>query len=152
MIQRIQSIYLLISLIAMSLLLFFPSAGFTGGSGGAWQMYAGGIKEAGTGQIRLDTLPMMIWFAVAGILTLADIFLYNRRSQQLRAVVLTMILQVLSCGIIALYAFKGKDLLEATPRLLFCSAMPVVAAIFSYLAYRGIRADIRTLKSLDRLR
>jgi len=61
-------------------------------------------------------------------------------------------LQILSYGIIALYAFQGKAELGAQPQLLFWTIMPLIAAVSSYLAFRGIRRDILLLRAQDRLR
>lgn len=152
MIQRIQTIYLLISLIAWSFLFFSPVIGFTNEAGGAWSLFANGIKEAGSGKIVLETVPLLAFFALVEIFTLVSIFAFRKQDRQLRITLLTMILQLLSYGIIALYAIQGNKLLHANPGLLLFSALPLVAGICSWLAYRGIRKDIGLLKSLDRLR
>jgi hypothetical protein len=152
MIQRIQTIYLLISLIAWGLLFFNPILSYTNEVGGAWFLYDNGIKEAGSGKIVLSTTPMLILLVLVEILALISVLTYRRRVLQLRATVLNMMLQVLSYGLIALYAFQGKNLLDAGIGLMFFFAMPLIAAICSYLAFRGIRKDILMLRSLDRLR
>ncbi|MFA6126969.1 MAG: DUF4293 domain-containing protein [Bacteroidales bacterium] len=152
MIQRIQTIYLLISLIAWTMLFFFPFIGFTQDAGEAWKLYAGGIKEVATGKVLMVTLPMVILFVLVELLTLFSVITYKLRAFQLRLTVLSMMLQILSYGIIALYVIQGKNLLNAHPALLFFSAMPLVAAICSFLAFRGIRRDMLLLRGLDRLR
>ncbi len=152
MIQRIQTIYLLISLIAWSFLFFSPFVGFTDEAAGAWKLFAGGIKEAESGKTVLATVPMMVLFGLVELLALVAVLTYSRRALQLRVTVLNMMLQVLSYGIIALYAIQGKNMLHAEPGLLFFSAMPLIAAICSFLAFRGIRRDILLLRGLDRLR
>lgn len=152
MIQRIQTIYLLISLIAWTLLFFNPVIGFTSEAGGAWLLFAGGIKEVDGGKMALETLPMLILFVLVELLALISILTYRRRALQLQATLLNMILQVLSYGIIALYVIQGKNLLNAHPGLLFFSAMPLLAAVCSFLAFRGIRRDMLLLRALDRLR
>ncbi len=152
MIQRIQTIYLLISLIAWSFLFFNPIIGFTSEAGGAWMLYANGIKEADGGKMVLATIPMFILFVLVEMLTLMSVLSYRRRALQLRVTVLNMILQFLAYGMIALYAMQGKNLLHPDPGLLFFSAMPLVACICSFLAFRGIRRDMLLLRALDRLR
>jgi len=146
MIQRIQTIYLLISLMALSLLFFNPIIGFTNDAAGSWQLFLQGIKETAA------TLPLVILFGLSELLGFLSVIAYKRRALQMRMTAFNMILQILSYGIIALYVFQGKNHLGATPHLLFFSIMPLLAAICSYLAFRGIRRDIYTLKALDRLR
>jgi hypothetical protein len=152
MIQRIQSIYLLISLIAWGLLFFTPIVGFTDEVSGAWMLYADGIKESMSGKLVLGTVPMLILFILVEVLVLMALLIYRNRMIQLRTTVLAMIMQILSFGIIASYVIQGKAMLNAIPGLLFWSAMPLVAAVFSYLAFRGIRRDMLLLRAQDRLR
>jgi hypothetical protein len=152
MIQRIQTIYLLISLIAWGFLFFNPIVAFTSEAGGAWSLYANGIKEVAGGKMVLATVPMMILFVLVEIIVLISILTYRRRSLQLRATLLNMILQLLSYGIIALYVFQGKNFLHAQPGLLFFSAMPLISCVCSFFAFRGIRRDMLVLRAVDRLR
>ncbi|MCX6224317.1 MAG: DUF4293 domain-containing protein [Bacteroidia bacterium] len=153
MIQRIQTIYLLISLIAWKLLFIFPVIGFTNGAGGAWMLlFIDGIKEAESGKTVLRAIPMTILLVLVEALALIAVRSYRRRAFQLRVTVFNMMLQLLSYVIIALYAFQGKYFLHATPGLLIWTAMPLVAGFCSYLAFRGIRRDILLLRAQDRLR
>ena len=152
MIQRIQTIYLLISLIAWSLLFFFPTIGFINPADGAWRLFAKGIIAEEGGKLVLSTVPMLVLFALIQVLILISILLYKRRNLQLRVTLLNMLLQILSYGIIALYVFQGKNMLSATPHLLFMSAIPLLASVCSFLAFRGIRTDMLLLRALDHLR
>jgi hypothetical protein len=152
MIQRIQSIYLLISLTAWGLLFFTPIIGFTDEASGAWMLYVDGIKESMSEKLALGTVPMLILFILVEALILVAILTFRNRRIQLRATVLAMMMQILSYGLIALYVIQGKGMLNASPGLLFWSAMPLVAAVCSYLAFRGIRRDMLLLRAQDRLR
>jgi hypothetical protein len=120
MIQRIQTIYLLISLIAWGLLFFNPIIGFTDDAGGAWALFANGIKEVSGGKMVLSAIPMFVLFLMIQILILISLLSYKRRALQLRVTVLNMMMQFLSYGIITLYVIQGKNLLHAHPGLLFC--------------------------------
>lgn len=152
MIQRIQTIYLLIGLVAWGLLFFNPVIGLTDNAGGAWTIFVNGIREADGGKIVMKTIPMLILFVLVELLGLVAVLSYNRRAFQLRLTVLNMLLQFFSYGIIVLYVFQGRKLLHADAGLLFWSIMPLIAAISSYLAFRGIRRDILLLRAQDRLR
>ena len=152
MIQRIQTIYLLICLIAWGFLFFNPIIGFTIQADGAGMLYANGIREAGSGKMVLAAVPMFILFVLVEILTLISVLSFKRRALQLRITVLNMILQLLAYGIIAMYTILGKNLLHADPVLLFFSSMPLLASICSFLAFRGIRRDMLLLRALSSLR
>ena len=152
MIQRIQSIFLLISLIAWGLLFFNPVMGFTDGAGKAWELNCNGISESAGGKLVLGAIPMLVLFVLTELLAVVAFFSYSRRALQLRATVLGMMLQILSYGIILVYTLQGKAQLDAKPQLLFWTIMPLIAAVSSYFAFRGIRRDILLLRAQDRLR
>lgn len=152
MIQRIQTIYLLIGLVAWGLLFFNPVIGLTDSASGAWLIFVNGIKEVDGGKMVMSTVPMLILFILVEILGLVAVLSYGRRAFQLRVTVMNMLLQFFSYGIIAVYVFQGKKLLNADAGLLFWSIMPLIAGISSFLAFRGIRRDILLLRAQDRLR
>ncbi len=152
MIQRIQTIFLLISLIAWGFLFLNPVVGFSSGSGGTWELFANGIKETAGGKMVMGTVPMLALYILIEALIMIAIFSYKRRALQLRVTIFTMLLEVLSYGLLALYIIQGKNQLNAVPGLLFFSVMPLIAGICSFLAFRGIRKDILLLKAQDRIR
>ena len=155
MIQRIQTIYLLISLIAWSILFFIPTVGIVNGSGGEWWIFPKGVMETATLKEVIKTVPMLVYFALVEILILISILTYGKRERQLRITLLNMILQILSYGLIALYLMQARNSLNiqsGTLRVTVYAVIPLLAAICSFLACRGIKKDIRLLKSLDRLR
>jgi hypothetical protein len=152
MIQRIQTIWLLLSLAAWGFLFFGPVISLTNESGGAWILEASAIKNAQNSEAVIKTIPLLILFGVVEFLTLISIFLYKWRTLQMRITLYTMILQVFSYGLIALYVIQGARHLDAKPGLMFLSIMPLVSFILSFLAFRGIRRDILVLKMVNRLR
>lgn len=152
MIQRKQTIWLLISMLAWIILFFKPVIGFTGEGEGPWMLHAAGIREAETGKMVLQAIPLLILYILVLVLTLGSILLFKARNLQLRITLYTMILQILSYALIGLYILMGKKQLDADPRILFLSIVPLVSCFFSWLAFRGIRMDILMLKTLNRLR
>ena len=152
MFQRIQSIYLLISLIAWTLLFFVPILGFVNEAGESWHLYPRGIKTVDGGTMVIKAIPMLILFLISEHLALIALVAYRKRMSQLRMTVLNMVFQILSYGIIGVYAFQGKKLLNATTELQFWTILPLIAAISSYFAFRGIRRDMLLLRAQDRLR
>ncbi len=126
MIQRIQSLYLLIGLIIWSLFFFIP--------------------------VVIETVPMTVCFALVELLIFVSIFLYGKRELQSKLTILIRVLQLLFYGIIAIYAALGKGPAEATADLHIWLAIPLVSGISIYLAFRGIKHDISLLKAQDRIR
>jgi hypothetical protein len=152
MIQRKQTIWLLISMLAWITLFFKPTIGFTLGQDGAWMLFVDGIREADGGKVAVPAIPQLILFILVDLLTLISIFLYKHRTLQLRITLYTMILQVLSYVLIGFYVMQGKKALGADPGLLFFSIIPAISFVFSLLAFRGIRLDMLLMKTLNRLR
>jgi hypothetical protein len=152
MFQRIQSVYLLISLVAWTMLFLFPVIGFTNDAGESWKFLPKGIVAETGGKAVVKTIPLFILFLVIEHLVLMGLLSFKKRMAQLRMTVLGMFLQVFSYGLIVLYTFQGKNVLNAKPELLFWTIMPLIAAISSYFAFRGIRRDIVLLRAQDRIR
>lgn len=152
MIQRIQTVYLLISLILWSLLFLNPLFSFQDASGASWNLLWNGLKEAQTGKTVLEAIPLTVWFIVVELLLLVSIFLYGKRELQSRITLLVAILQVLSYAVIVYYLFEAKGLVKANPGFTLWSIFPIVASVCTYLGLRGIRRDISMLKAQDRIR
>ncbi|OFY47275.1 MAG: hypothetical protein A2X22_10655 [Bacteroidetes bacterium GWF2_49_14] len=152
MIQRIQTIWLLLSLASWGLLFFSPIIGFASPDSGAWMLYAEAIKTATGKETVMQTIPLLVLFGVVQTLVLISLFLYKRRVLQLRITLYTMILQLFSYALIGLYVYQGSRMLNAGAGLLFMSIIPAVSFVFSFLAFRAIRRDILLLKMVDRLR
>jgi hypothetical protein len=152
MIQRKQTIYLLLGLIAWTLVFLFPTIGFSSETGGAWSLLPRGVRDAETGKVVMKTIPMLILFLVIEHLALISMVSYKKRASQLRMTSLNILLQLFSYGLMAFYVIRVEKMLNADAHLLLLSAMPLLSGIFNYLAYRAIRQDIRLLKSQERLR
>lgn len=155
MIQRIQTVYLLLAAVLMSLTLFLPLATI-------WQGSEEMIVKAWSieGSVGFDApLPLYlgIILSVATALPFVTIFLYKKRMTQIRLCVSEIVLLLGSAAFIALYCYRMCDVLaelmqELNFALGFAALMPVVAIIPMVLAIRGIAKDEALVRSLDRIR
>lgn len=137
MIQRIQSIYLLLGALAMAALLFVDPL---------WQ----GVVAESHGWFTPVLLMLGLLTVVGGI---GAIFLYNDREKQRSVVVVTQIgaLAVLAL-ILGTFWFVGA-LGSGQPVSVYVGfGLPVLAYVFFWLARRAIEKDIDLVKSMDRLR
>jgi hypothetical protein len=155
MIQRLQSLYLIIVL--MFTLFFFSGAvfKFTDESGKAIQMLLNGNLTDQAGQTFAQPLtawPLTGLLVLISALSLITIFLYKNRKIQL--ILAIAVIFSASALIIALsyYAISVMNIYRLTIIPGFKMAIPVLDFIFSILAYRGILKDDRLVKSYDRLR
>jgi hypothetical protein len=155
MIQRLQSLYLLIVLLLS--LLFFGGAvfNFTDESGKAIQMQLSGnlTDQAGQSLSQAQTAwPIAGLLILISALSLITIFLFKNRKVQL---LLAMAVILAATGLIIALAYYAISLMHAFRLTIipgFKMAIPVLNLIFSVLAYRGILKDDRLVKSYDRLR
>ena len=146
MIQRIQSLFLLICAIAFGLLFIWPFA----------------ISDKSDGNLFLDNLYnvqdhiLLIIMALLGSLTaLVAIFLFRNRSLQSRITYFPIIFSIL-IPVTALIFFtnqSGTSNVQATDIEDQAGLyLPIVSLIFGFLALRFINKDDKLVKSMDRLR
>lgn len=140
MIQRIQTIYLLIVTILGILLCIFPMAEVR--------------DAAGVNILTLvvgDKIPYTVLVILMPLISFISIFLFKKRIIQMRVnsfnIVLTLLTMIL-CGIyIYLACTEGSSIKFEWPVVI----MPI-NMILTYLAIRAIGKDEALVRSLDRLR
>lgn len=155
MIQRIQTVYLLLATALMSLTLFLPLA--TIWQGGNEIIVKAWFADGTVGFKAPLPLYLGIILSVATALPFVTIFLYKKRMTQIRLCVSEIVLLLGSAAFIALYCYRMCDVLaelmqELNFTLGFAALMPVVAIIPMVLAIRGIAKDEALVRSLDRIR
>jgi glucan phosphoethanolaminetransferase (alkaline phosphatase superfamily) len=142
MIQRIQSIWLLLAAAAAFLTLRFS-------------FYSGNMLnvETNTKAYHLLTaqsnILLTILTAGAGLAALISIFLYKNRKQQFRIVMLTLLVSVIN---IVLFFLESRKYVAGEGNYDLTAALAFAVPVFLILALRGIRKDEKLVKSLDRLR
>lgn len=157
MIQRIQTIFLLLALISGALVFFFPLADFYHEFHGNYKLFVTELKS-------MDPDPRMttsIWFnaplwicaGAALLLTLITIFFYKNRLNQLRLVAITILLNITFIVLVFLiYANKITRLTQIEPSWQMGIFFPLITLVFLILANRSIHKDEALVKSTDRLR
>ena len=146
MIQRIQTLYLLIIAALMAVTLFSGLAWFAGDAG-EFGLYAFGLKTAG-GEVVQSTVYM-------GVL-LVTIFLFRRRLLQIHLCVVEMVLLLGSLAMEGVYYFLSwrvfSDLSFHTQGFKPAIVLPLVCLLFAYLAARAIFRDELLVRAADRIR
>lgn len=148
MIQRIQTVFLLVAILALSLEIVTPTV-------------ISSVREASgvfqDGQLSVnENIPSVGILALGGLLALITIFLFRNRKLQKQFIILA-ILAILGSNL-----FFGWTYLPFAQQLMATANaqvnpglgafMPVVAIIGLMLAYRGVSKDDEIVKSMDRLR
>jgi len=151
MIQRIQSVFLIISAVAIVLLYFFPLAVIGGHEDGA-TLFIGTVALNDSAKVIVNAWPLRALCSIILILTLLSLFLYKRRVLQMRLTIYNMVLTFGMIGLGIFYLIQGRNLHGGDIQAQFFSIMPIISLILSYLAWRGIRRDYLMLSAVERLR
>ena len=154
MIQRIQTLYLLVIAGLMAVTLFAPLAWFSG-EAGQFGLYAFSLRTA-AGEAVQPTIYMGVVLALACALPVLTIFLFKRRLLQLRLCVVEMVLLVGSAVMEGVYYFLSSRVFST---LAFheqgfkpAIALPLVCLLFAYLAARAVFHDELLVRAADRIR
>ena len=151
MIQRIQSVYLLAAAVILIMILILPIATLVNAHSDSFTYLFYGIVDS-EGQIALQAFPLATLLVIMPIISLISIFLYKKRILQMRLCIYNILLMLGSIGLILFYSFQAKNNLFTETIFSFPIVLPVVTAILTYLAFRGIRKDEILVKSIDRIR
>ena len=147
MLQRIQTVYLVIAVVLLSMLYRFPLADISTGSE-IFQFSINGIFKGS--EMVFNGLPLIAFLSLIILLHVFVIFMYKKRIRQMRVLGFTIILLLGLFGLFFYFAYAGFK--GATASFKIPVAFPVVAAILDYLAIRNIGKDEALVRSVDRLR
>ena len=155
MIQRIQTIYLLMVAGLFMSLFFLPLAVIRSGDKLYSFQVAGLYSTATVEELVFPTWSLMVIAAIIVLLSFVIIFNYKKRILQIRMCVFNTLLIAGFCVLFGFYIWKfGKspELPELKVHLRLWAAFPIVSLILNYLAIRNIGADEAMIRSLERLR
>jgi hypothetical protein len=143
MIQRIQTIYLLLVTVLSAVLFVVPL--FTIES----------LEQTGpaaqTGFMITTNSFLLILSCAIGIISFLAIFLYKKRLTQIKACNLNMIL---TCVLVGLLFYTADTLngMNQKVHYQFGTYIPLIQLVFTFLAIRSIKKDEELVRSANRLR
>ena len=149
MIQRIQSLYLLLVTGLLIAALFFP-VGYLSGEG----MVDFVFKPLGAdinGEFR-STWGLFGLLLLSALIAFCTIFLFRNRMLQIRFTIFNSILLIGYYIVLVAFAFALTDPVITTFSIAWSTCLPLVALILNYLAIRAIGRDEVLVKAADRLR
>lgn len=145
MIQRKQSIWLLLAALCSAGVFLFP-------------LYKGEIKSGdvlqGKALMVPEHFPFVLIAVVMSVLPLVTIFMFGDRKRQIRMSAMCMIANISFVSLMLTTVTRWQS---ATPPLLggsygIGSVLPVMSIILIVMAILGIRRDEKLVRSVDRLR
>ena len=131
MIQRIQSIYLFVAAISMTLISF--------------KVPVYNLNE--TLFMAQDDTKMFVLTIVGAIFSLLGLFMFKNRKFQMKLIRLTVLIQMI-IGI-RIFMLFNKFEVVLNNSFLFLTAFTLIALI---MAYRGVKKDDDLVRSVDRIR
>ena len=151
MIQRIQTIYLLLAAAVLASPLFLPLAT---ASGDTTALAALGNNFFADGTYWVKEFPGGMSLLSAVLFTIYTVFLFKSRPRQMRMAVGVIVLTTLFAVLFAVLGYlNAQQLPEGTDtHLAIGSAFPLLAIVFLALAYGSIKKDEALVRSSDRLR
>ena len=156
MIQRVQSIYLLLVTVLMSFVLIRPYAALdlTDGQTLTFRSYKieynAGSEQRSTYK---STIPLVFLAVVTALISFGNIFLYHRRIWQLRVCLINTVLIVVLLATMYLYYIRAKSSLDVAMHAFRLPAIyPLLCVFLSLLAYRNIHSDELLVNSYNRIR
>jgi hypothetical protein len=155
MIQRIQTVYLLLIVILSGITVFSPLADLIDKTNNLIYLvdFNGISLIKVTGNIVESTIWGLVFVsAVIPIIALITIFSYKNRVKQIRLTVINMIFMITFYFLLMLYLWLACVRLHTDWHLRLAAVLPLVNLVLSYLAIGGMGKDEKLVKSLDRLR
>ena len=141
MIQRIQSLWLLLSALCAALIMFVP-------------VFSG---EAADGLVKIfsirENLILLLIVVLSIVIPFINIFLFKNRGLQKKLIIINMILSVLTVVTEYFSVDKFKQTFGITQGTWEISAiLPFFIILFLVFAFRGIRKDEKLLSESNRMR
>lgn len=151
MIQRIQTVYLLLVVALGITLCFVPVLQLVTPEQAAelqiWELKAFGFDLPLQGLWGLTVTTLLI-----PLLALVDIFLYKKRILQARLNIFSVLLCLGYYGVLAIYIWLAKLTLDVEWHILPWAAIPLVCMVLTLMATRGILKDEALVRAADRIR
>lgn len=135
MIQRIQSLYLLIVVIIGSIAMFSPM----------WKLNENPLI------IGFENIYILALFAIEIVLALVAIFMFKNRKLQFVLGRLNILINLILLGIFGYYSLTFSGEMKISEKEIWF-LIPFVSIVFITMANKAIQKDEELVKSVDRLR
>lgn len=160
MIQRIQSIYLVLAGIFSAFTCFVPVATFnhTDGKGAIWfhmssiEYYGSVLFESLSEMTGRHPWGLAVMAALTTILAVVAIFCFKNRKRQVKMVNVCSLINVVWYVAFAAYAFSVKSRTAFDLSLEVGCLFPLLSLITLFLAKRAIKHDEALVRAADRIR
>lgn len=151
MIQRWQTVFLLLALIGTIVCMCLPLGSIElKGMGVGPVLYNLALVNA-DGTADFSYCLLLLFLGISGVLSLITIFLFKNRKLQMRLCRLNLLAVLLWYAVFAYFVLIGAKDLGGFHQA-FGAYLPFISAIMQWFAHRYIAADEKLVKSMDRIR
>jgi hypothetical protein len=150
MIQRIQTVYLLITIILTGFVIGFPLVELFTENDTSYVMTILGVYFEKN--MEYSTWGLLVLCIINMIIALIAVFLYRNRVLQMRLCVFNILVIVGFYILFAFYYWIIQEKFAAEMLVKWPVILPLINAIFTYLALRAIAKDEALVRAADRLR
>jgi len=153
MIQRIQTLYLLVAELLIGSLFIKPFAKLVDKGGADYTTDMLGVHKLGANSLLLqsNTLLSILGGALL-ILILLTIFNYKNRKNQQKLAFIGLVGCIVTDGSMFLHMRSVSEQLAGIYTLDLTFVFPIIAAVLIFMAIKGIRKDEALVRSIDRIR
>jgi len=153
MIQRLQSLYLALSALSCLCCMSSCIGHFYAKDGERMvDMYNLWLRFNEDGTRGFFPFALFVILLVASTVTFADIFLFMRRTLQMRVATFAALLMLGWYVVYGVFVYLLARDTNLSFRPHWTAVLPAVSMVLLHLAYRGIHKDEKLVRSLDRLR
>lgn len=151
MIQRIQTIYLLLIAGFMLAILFLPLGSFIkDGEVASFNCFGLTITQ-GTGFVKIEWT--LFYLAIASsLISFSAVFLYKKRNLQVGLSYLMLMSLVMFYFFCWVYLQGYYNIYSSSFSFGFALVLPLLSIILGFMAIAGIKKDEKLIRSLDRIR
>ena len=152
MIQRIQTLFLLLALVCMAIFYFVPFGSLELTTEAGISDVPMGLYGVDFGEEHYSTLPLLILLSFVVLTLNLTKFLFKHRILKMRICVFNLILALGCSGLAFFFLYQASEKFATNYSTSILVVLPIVAAIFIALAIRGIAKDEALIRSIDRIR
>ncbi len=152
MIQRKQSVFLLLAVIVSIVALCLPIGIFKPVEIGVDSVMYNLSIQGGNGNMDFSVAPLFCILSVSVVISLATIFMYNNRKLQIKLCSWNMLLLIVWYVAYGALAYTKMDAMSAHLKMSFAFILPLVSIILVFMARKGVKADEALIRAANRIR
>jgi hypothetical protein len=154
MIQRKQSLYLLVAALILATLIFIPLGTLHNVKGAVFTFKSTGLYliENNAEKLSASAWPILALLFVSFALIVFTIFQFKKRPLQMNLCMGICLIILALIGTLAYYLMRFIEKFGASMHKPYLLLLPIVAFILVAMAYKRIKKDEDLVRSVDRIR